>query len=382
MKATNWILTSCLVALTLVSCEKDESALNQSTKMKSVTVSLENVVSGTRGVATDKINKDDAVVVNDFKIFLTDAQGKEYTAQTSNGAAAAKSYWSASDLATDGIPVEADFHYVDPNCTTVVAVANIGSDMTFAEYTALAALDIDEQQDATNLALFDSKPLTESGEHTDVNTTDGTTYLSKVYEATLVLTPRIARFEVDGFQVKFDATDPKYNSVEVKDIAFQNYYPASDLKTGEESGALVNHIADLANQSEVYNWFNGLSTTNWYCDSFADGAVVMTPADDLTDTPDPLAYHMFAGDAVPVMVIRLLADDLPAYIYTKRFLDSNGDEITEFKEGYIYRMSAAGEVSGDGSIVIPEDDIDPMDRCLDITVDVAKWAVELITPEF
>ena len=53
-----------------------------------------------------------------------------------------------------------------------------------------------------------------------------------------------------------------------------------------------------------------------------------------------------------------------------------------FEEGKIYRMSAKGEVEKDGSIPIDEDDIDPMDRCLEITVDVVDWAVELVYPEF
>jgi hypothetical protein len=54
----------------------------------------------------------------------------------------------------------------------------------------------------------------------------------------------------------------------------------------------------------------------------------------------------------------------------------------DFKPGYVYRMSAAGEVEDDGSILIDEDDIDPMDRCIDITVSVHKWVVKLVTPEF
>ena len=45
-------------------------------------------------------------------------------------------------------------------------------------------------------------------------------------------------------------------------------------------------------------------------------------------------------------------------------------------------MSAAGEVLSDGSIPIDEDDIDPMDRCLEISVDVVDWVVELVFPEF
>ena len=48
----------------------------------------------------------------------------------------------------------------------------------------------------------------------------------------------------------------------------------------------------------------------------------------------------------------------------------------------IYRMSAKGQVENDGSIPIDEDDIDPMDRCLEITVEAVEWAVELIYPEF
>ena len=56
--------------------------------------------------------------------------------------------------------------------------------------------------------------------------------------------------------------------------------------------------------------------------------------------------------------------------------------MTEFEEGKIYRMNAAGDALGDGSIPIDEDDIDPMDRCLEITVDVVDWAVELVYPEF
>ena len=45
-------------------------------------------------------------------------------------------------------------------------------------------------------------------------------------------------------------------------------------------------------------------------------------------------------------------------------------------------MSAQGDFASDGSIPIDEDDIDPMDRCLDISVDVVDWVVELVFPEF
>jgi hypothetical protein len=45
-------------------------------------------------------------------------------------------------------------------------------------------------------------------------------------------------------------------------------------------------------------------------------------------------------------------------------------------------MSAMGEVNSDGSLPFTDDDIDPMDRCIEITVEVVEWAVELVYPEF
>jgi hypothetical protein len=83
-------------------------------------------------------------------------------------------------------------------------------------------------------------------------------------------------------------------------------------------------------------------------------------------------------------MIDLEADGLPAYLYSKTIKDTEGKPITEIKEGYIYRMNATGSVDngGDGDITVDEDDIDPADRCLDITVDVMAWEVVLVTPEF
>ena len=204
--------------------------------------------------------------------------------------------------------------------------------------------------------------------------------LFRSYEANLVLTPRISRFEVDGFTVKFKS-QPKYNTINITQLAFQNYYPETSVITGTESGELVNHIANLADQSEVYNWLDAPveGETPWYRDYFD---LTLTPSAATKDIPKPLAYHVFSNSEAPVMVIKLLADGQPAYLYSKGFFKADGTPVTEFEEGKIYRMSAKGEVENDGSITIDEDDIDPMDRCLEITVDVVDWAVELVYPEF
>lgn len=380
MKITKLMLSAAVAALALVSCNKQDTTPTTN-RLKTVEIAIDNAVI-TKGLAGDKISQGQAVQVNDFQVFLTDASGKiEFEAMVADGSAPAQKYWDAEDL-KDGA-LSAQFHYVDPNCTKVIAIANLGKDITFDEFLALEALNVDAQQDQKNLVLYDEQTLQAAGtQHNDKNV-NGTTYVADVYKADLVLTPRVSRFEVDGFTVKFDSENPKYQEIKISQLAFQNYYPLTSATTGEESGDLVNHIADLTNQGEVYSWLDDPAKPEvWYRDYFD---LTITPASPTADTPEPLAYHMFSCNETPVLVIKLLADGQPAFLYSKGFFKMDGEnvvEVTEFEEGKIYRMSAAGEVLGDGSIPIDEEDIDPMDRCLEITVDVIDWAVELVFPEF
>ncbi len=380
MKLSKLMLSASIAAIALVSCNKQDTT-PESKRLRSVDISIENIVI-TKAAAGEKINAGDAVVVNDFQIFLTDASNNEYTGKVKDGSAAAQSYWDAADLSEGAIA--AQFHYVDPNCTKVVAVANMGKQLTFAEYRALANLNIDEQQDAKNLVLYDAKDLVSTGnQHSDSNV-DGTTYVADIYKADLVMTPRVSRFEVDGFTVKFN-DEPKYKEINISQIAFQNYYPETTVFEGTEAGTPVIYMQNLANQAEVYNWLDGDKEAAWYWDTFDVTITPEAPTADIKDAEGdtaPLAYHIFSSDLVPVMVIKLTADGQPAYLYSKGFYKDAETPVTTFEEGKIYRMSAKGVVEKDGSIPIDEEDIDPMDRCLEITVDVVDWAVELVYPEF
>lgn len=382
MKLSKLMLSASIAAIALVSCNKQDTT-PESKRLRTVDISIENIVI-TKAAAGDKINAGDAVVVNDFQIFLTDNSGNEYTGKVKDGSAAAQSYWTSEDLSAG--PIAAEFHYVDPNCTKVVAIANMGKQLTFAEYQAVTTINIDEQQNSQNLVLYDAKDLVATGnQHPDENV-DGITYVSDVFKADLVMTPRVSRFEVDGFTVKFNE-EPKYQNINITQIAFQNYYPATTVKEGTESGTPVIYMQNLANQAEVYTWLDTPveGEVPWYRDYFD---VTITPAAPTADIKDadgnkaPLAYHIFSCDLVPVMVIKLTADGQPAFLYSKGFYKDAETPVTTFEEGKIYRMSAKGEVENDGSIPIDEDDIDPMDRCLEITVDVVDWAVELVYPEF
>lgn len=396
MKAFKFMLSACVAAVALTSCEKEEFVPQvQETRLKSVEISLENLkFSSTRGTAGEKIKSGDSVLVKDFKIFLTDRAGNEYHAKVADGSRAAQTYWSGAELSE---AINADFHYVDNGCIKVVAVANLGEDMTYAQFKQMSNLKIDNEQKQEDLSLYAEKELVRSNkQHTDFNATDSITYVADVYEAALTLRPRISRLEVDGFRVKYN--DPiAHDTIIVTDLLFDHYALETSLETGIETNLHEVHIAELDNQALVYNWFNDADKAKgWWWDSFAAAPLVMTPDAPAADVEDasgnktPLAYHFFSGTVQPRLIIKLIVDGQPAYLYSKGFYSTekmtNGNPtlITEFEEGKIYRMNAAGEVDGnkDGSIPIDEDDIDPMDRCLEISVDVVDWVVELVFPEF
>lgn len=387
MKLTKLMLSACVAALALVSCNKENHA-PEITSLKSVSVSLQNAIM-TKGPAGDAIAAGDAVQVSNLKIFLTDgAYSPAYSAQDTDGNPA-KTYFTAEDISNGILDETLRFHFVDHKCNKIVVVANAG-DISIADVKALTT-PIAEQQDQKTLILLAESGLTPTGEqHIDAETGKHT----DVYEAALTLKPTISRFEVDGFRVNWtpdnpdtpEVEGPKFNTIEVTDIAFQNYFPhlgvsVTEGLVGAGAGTIVHHVApeNLDSEADVYAWLNTTSTGLWYRDSFE--GLEMTPANPAVDLTGNLAYHFYVGKAVPTMVIKLLADGTPAYIYAEEFVTAGGQSITELVPGTIYRMSAEGNVNSDGAVLIP-DDLDPMQRCLDITIDVIEWTVELVTPQF
>ena len=369
------LMSVALVAVVaMVSCTKENHTPEANT-LKTVQVSLENVIM-TKGPAGDKISANQKVAVKNFQIFLTDdSYSPSYTAKNADGTDAVFYFDQSSDLSKLH-----EFHFVDHKCTKVVIVANMGPGVTFEDVMDLNVA-IKDQQDQNSLILFGEKNLASTGR---THTVEGSSKYTEVYEASVTMKPAIARFEVDGFTTKFSAT-PKFDKVSVTAIAFQHYLPTLKANTNggklniSGTGTHVSPIVNLDDESQVFGWFNGSSSNGWFIDRFSP-ALEMTPAAPKADVPTPLAYHFFAGEVVPQMVITLTADGSPAYVYTSVF-HKGSETLTQLEAGKIYRMSAAGLASGDGSIEIP-DDLSPIQRCLEVKVEVVDWTVDLITPEF
>ena len=381
-------------AAVFTACTKEGPTMDASKTLKSVEISLDNLIY-TKGAAGDKIAAGRPVQVNDVQIFLVKSNGTFFTKAKEADGSSDAAYTFTGTAITNSYT----FHYVDTDVNKVVVVANMGAAFTATDYDDLKTktLAIDNQQTATNLALYGEGTLTKKGtNHTTDQDGNGNVQENQVYTSEVTIAPRVARIEVDGFRVIYTEDDPAtkdvvesiYDEITFTQLAMVNYMPSTLLWNGNEGeGSPVNPLATyysgstVSNETAIYNWLGTKpeGTPTWTYDACN---LTCTPEVQAADFATPRAYHIFAGNKVPTFFIHLTADGVPAFIYTKSIKDAAGNVIESFAEGTIYRMSGETTSLGDGAIEVPEDVIDPMDRCLEITVEVEPWQVVLVTPEF
>ena len=372
MKATRLMLTACVAAMTLVSCSKEDHTPSLSGNLKSVQISLGNL---TFKSPSDFVDLDAKAQLNDFKIFLTD--GNDIIKAGTSGDITPIYYYDAT---SGSLPTDIAIHLVPAEVTKVVVVGNVGNSTwgdDISSYSALKAktVSIDDQTDITNLTLYGESGLTSKS---STENHDGSTF--NIYTAQVNLAPKVARIEFNGFAVTFNTESPKYDKIEVKQVAFDNYYSTATLDAAQVPTSLVNRVTST-DDAAIFSFFgdNASAGTLWYSDIFPSGDVVLErpssgefATDDLTLAR---AYHFFpAAGSQPTLYIQLdvyptgESDPLPSYLYTKSFkgnADLSGAAV-DFQPGYVYRMNfAAATGAGDGDIPFKEDDLENLDRCVE-----------------
>ena len=399
MKLTKLMLSACVAALALVSCQKEEGPSVKG-EYKSVEIEINNLFM-TKS-AGETIADGTAVTLKNFRIYLTDGTNFYWDATNESGEVLLEAAYQFNAMPSAPIA----FHFVNPLVNKVVAVANLTDEQyagikTYADITALK-LDIAAQQNPDALALFAEDALEATGEqHIPKGDTHepGENRITNVYEADLTFTPRVARLELDGFAIGFNAGErARYNKISIHQVAFNNYYPTTSLSNGTEEGTLVDCKAE--NPASAVAYLTGNTGTEWYSDKTS--LEFNRPADMTANTwvekeiGKTFYYHFFPiatanaeAEGYPELMFQLSTVDKDnavssTYIYTKNF-KKGAEVITEFEEGKIYRMNFSASVEsdkGDGDVPVNEDDIDQLGRCLDITVEVDDWNVILVTPEF
>ena len=400
------MLALAVAATTIAACNKQETTpqVDVNKSLKSVTLNLSNATF-TKSYTTDKLKANDVVTLNNMQVFFSDGTNL-YQASDATGAAPATTYFETVPTGE-----AAQFHFLPNEVVEVIVIANHGqknlgtanaetkifptTKAQLLDGIKNLSVDADQTQNAKNLPLYGiDSDLTYSGEthNTGDNAHNNPVYLA----ADVKLVPAVARFEVVGFQYAQvdETTARKYQQVEVEQLVFRNYNTAAVVKSfagdADASGADVNAKAALPlGDGNIFTWFADMLTKGWY----ADEPEVVLAATEATDDDDytwgmvpavanvaptsEYSYHVFPGTMIPEFDLKIKGNGtetlptVPLYLKTSKLM--NGEtELSAIEAGNIYRIA----------MVFDDEDFENPEKCIDLKVEVAKWAVNIIVPEF
>ncbi len=400
MKLKSFLLMALAASTTLAACDKSESSgPGPDNTPKSVTVTLPNIDQTPRAMG-EALGANQAALKN-FKIFFVDAAGNVQTVPAYPGETAQQVYFEGAN-----IPQTKTYHFIPAAATKVVVVGNLG-DITDANYTTEVANktlpvlnDGDTNIDMTDDGKHPLYPLYGAADLTPKDGNDGTH--DNLYAAAVILTPQVARFEINSFTyaLKDGATTYSYDKLRLDKIALSNYYTSYKLATGDavtgegvpvvcpdEPTGIWDWINNAANAANVAKtpWANKFSSFEVgqgamvnvkknaegmavpsNTENAVDGIITygLTKVAASTDTSTPGANN-------PELMLAFYGvkdgqQDMPLYLRGK--FTSNDP----FQPGKIYQVNFK---ITDGSWTQPE-------RCVELTVSVKNWEIVTVTPEF
>ena len=378
MKTTKLMLSACVAAMALVSCNKIETDEIKPSSLKSVELSLSNVQFMTKADGGAEIADGQSVMVSSFQVFFTDGT-KLYTGKAADGTDIDAYYSAGTTGAIEELNTAQAYHFLPDAVNKVVVVGNlpkIENPTTLADINR--AVYAKDQQDQTNLTLYAESGFVSTGNH--VENPDG--HSAILYTANCNLLPLIARIEVKSAGITFG--DPaKFDKVEFDKLIFADYYGEANLMTGAKANLFS---VDLANDITAFNYINSVTEGFWDNDDLTLTALpTQTPEENTVATN--ISYSFFPNENVgPVLILSAVATaagsqtSAPAYVYTTQFmhgdnvlLPSSTDGHKGFKPGYIYRID---------SFNFHEDKLNHQEKCIDVTVTVDTWKVVAVTPVF
>lgn len=374
-------------SMTFVACDKNESDLSAPAEnsLKSVTLRLPNIKNAVKTRATGDAMAEGQIALNNFKVFFLDASGAEVTVPTNLGENLTQPelYFDGADVASHvGTGNATTYHLLPAATAKVVVVGNCG-DVPYAEldqdtYTVLNDGDADVDADGNEHPYY---PLYGESGLTPKNGADDVQH-NNVYTATVNLEPRIARFEIFGFGYA-DATAEAFESVELNKIALSNYYTNYNLVSGAAKGTVVNCPTE---STAIWDWIQTTATAPWAnvfaanftiannTRKFANGTTMEATYDIETQKGNGVENIITFG----VMPAATAANnpELMLSFYgvkgadkTPLYLRGTFNNSKEFEAGKIYR------------VFFPIQNWDQPERCVELTVTVMDWSVEVITPD-
>lgn len=383
MKIRNLMLVALAASMTFVACSKDDgtTGVPEDTQLKSVTVKLPNISKADTRATGDAIAA--KVSLKNYKVFFLNAAGEVQTVPQYEGKP--QQVYFSSDAADSWKVGEVTYHFLPAATAKVVVVGNMG-DVVYA--------DVDGAGDAA-LDVLNDTPGTEPDQYihpdyplygtSDLTLKEGEddAHHANVYTASVTLAPRVARFEIYGFQ--YTAADGgvgnnAFEKVELDHIALSNYYTKYDFVSMNPSGTVTTAPSEAA---LVWDWINRVDGGSWNNEltlelnageaKFVNGTTIMDPDEDGEGATGIVTYgltNVTSATNNPELLLSFYG--VKGSVKTPLYLRGKFTTSEPFAAGKIYRVLFPIE---DGSWEEPE-------RCVELTVDVAQWVVVPVTPEF
>ena len=384
MKTIKFMCAALVAAMTLAGCQKEQEQLPEDKGLASVVIKLNNVAPGTKAIGgLDYDLEGKNIQLNSIQFFFSDGttlyEAKDISQNT------ADVYFDADDLAAMGGEIKASFHFLPASVKKVIVLGNYTEKAASKETDLDATIAIVDYQDVENFPLYAEAPLTSFT--TETHEVDGSVADYKLYKVNLDIYPLVSRFEITGIGCTLPTGSTKI--LKVNKMAFADFFDRCDLRTG--NGDILRSV--VLEEEPIFNYFQKqMLTSKWNNDFFNEAAGETKegnshPVLDLSVinpyVETDIAYNFFCKGAQPPTLLFDITsfqnetemgelNGAPAYLYTKTYKLNSGDPVTTFEPGKIYRMD----------IRFAEDDLTHQAICLDITLNVVKWTVNIVTPEF
>ncbi len=371
MKIKNLLTLTAMATMAFTACNKDENGAGAGDNTpKSVTLSLKNVVAGTRA-ASDAV-KAGKVEVKNLQVLFVANNGNLIQGKTV-GNEPAQHYFDfespKEQTELDGFSKE--FHFLPANVTKVIVVGNIG-EVSATDVTGLKKeLNIDDEQDADRLSLYAEKTLDvvsglDDEEH-------------PVYEVAVTLAPRVSRIEVVNFS--YTGSSHEYESIEVKQIVLNNYYTSANFADGKVGDTKVSEPISTETAPKFFAEAAGWSSDKFGGNGNPLSAITLSAANEsmaYTDNAQRPAYHFFPNAADikeesghPQLVVQLIGtrDGIqePLFLATSGFSVPVSPDFAQ-----LYRVNFAFD---DSVLQNPE-------KCVEVSVDVVEWVLREVDAQF
>lgn len=372
MKATKLLCGIAAMALAFAACNKVDQPANESENLKSIAVDFGNILS-TKSVDTPAPSE--AITVNNLQVFFTDGTNF-YQAKDADGHDAVQHFSTNAVSSAKQV-----YHFLPAAVKDVIVVANLGEKpKTFANVAALEAevVNASTQQYNSNVALYGRATATMSATQPDASN-----HTADYYEATVNLSTRVARIEVEGFE--YAALDGKrvYQSIVVDKIAVANYGLTCPIGSGVVASSAT---ANISTPTQIKTYLDGLTSGSWMVDAPAATLVAPSfawtvPSDGEGDAAKAQVYsYSVIPTAVPNICVALRgkvdasADDntaTPLFLATSA-LKKEGTALTSLEAGKVYRLNFSFD----------DNALNTQGKCINVTVTVDSWVIVPVTPEF